>query len=88
MPSRPSPSAPPDSLRTRLGIIATVIFKPAHLRRTGITALIVGSWLTVFNLGDVLLDGLWTWHLALKVALNYVTPFVVANIGLLSRASK
>ena len=64
------------------------IFYPAHLRRTGATALVVGTWLTVFNQGGVFwtgeLDG-WLW---IKVALNYLTPFVVANLGLLSRQSE
>ncbi len=88
MPPRPSPSAPPNRLRARLGATAAVVFKPAHLRRTGVTALLVGSWLTVFNLGDVLMQGPLTLHLVFKIALNFATPFVVANIGLLSRASK
>ncbi|MEW6166856.1 MAG: nitrate/nitrite transporter NrtS [Pseudomonadota bacterium] len=64
--------------------LATV-FAPAHLRRTGLIALIVGSWLSAFNHGDALLAGAWSAKLALKVFLNYLTPFVVANLGLLSR---
>lgn len=88
LPARPSPSVPPNRLRARLSATAVVVFKPAHLRRTGMTALLVGSWLTVFNLGDVLIQGPLTLHLILKIALNFATPFVVANIGLLSRASK
>lgn len=71
---------------SRLTAIIAVVLKPAHLRRTGLTALIVGSWLTAFNLGDLLLEGPWTLQLLLKITLNYCTPFVVANIGLLSRA--
>ena len=61
------------------------IFKPAHLRRTSLVALIVGSWLTAFNLGDVLIHQGLSSALALKVGLNYMTPFVVANLGLISR---
>ncbi|HJO35140.1 MAG TPA: hypothetical protein QF361_02835 [Gammaproteobacteria bacterium] len=64
--------------------LATILV-PAHLRRTGLIALIVGSWLTAFNQGDALLAGAWSARLALKVFLNYLTPFVVANLGLLSR---
>lgn len=71
---------------SRLRTVATVVMKPAHLRRTGVTALIVGSWLTIVNLGDLLLHGVLTLHLLMKIALNYATPFIVANIGLLSRA--
>ncbi len=64
------------------------LLHPIHLRRTGFITLIFGTWLTVFNQGDVFwtseLDG-WLW---IKVALNYLTPFVVANLGFLSRESE
>ncbi len=56
-----------------------------HLRRTGLIALLVGSWLTAFNQGDAILAGPFSAALGLKIFLNYLTPFVVANIGLLSR---
>ncbi|MEQ1440061.1 hypothetical protein AAG565_11925 [Fontimonas sp. SYSU GA230001] len=65
--------------------VLRTVLAPAHLRRTGLIALIVGSWLTAFNQGDALLAGAWSGRLALKVFLNYLTPFVVANLGLLSR---
>ena len=56
-----------------------------HLRRTGLICIVVGTWLTLFNQIGPLLA--WNLDLALfiKVVLNYVTPFVVANAGLLSR---
>jgi hypothetical protein len=64
------------------------ILYPAHLQRTGSIALIAGTWLTLFSQGGALwtgeLDG-WPW---VKIFLNYLTPFVVANFGLLSRKSK
>ncbi len=64
------------------------IFDPIHLRRTGSVALVVGTWLTAFNQGDAFwtgeLDG-WLW---VKVTLNYLTPFAVANLGLLSKESE
>lgn len=62
-----------------------VILARQHLLRTAGTALVVGSWLTAFNQWSVIWDGLWTPMLILKITLNYLTPFVVANIGLLSR---
>lgn len=71
--------------RRRSREIAAVLFKPAHLRRTLAIALVVGSWLTLVNQGDVLLQTGWTAVLCAKVALNILTPFVVANLGLLSR---
>ncbi|CAA9444492.1 MAG: hypothetical protein AVDCRST_MAG14-258 [uncultured Rubrobacteraceae bacterium] len=58
--------------------------RPAHLRRTGAIALVVGSWLTLINQGDVIWAGQMNTVLLLKVLLNYLTPFVVANFGLLS----
>lgn len=48
-------------------------------------AFIVGSWLTAFNLGDQLLKGESDQAVAIKIFLNYLTPFIVANFGLLSR---
>ena len=69
---------------SRLSFLRTC-FYPPHLRRTGSIALVVGTWLTLFNQGDVIwtgqLDG-WVW---IKIVLNYLTPFLVANLGLLSK---
>lgn len=76
------------SVLTRLYKIAEVILRPAHLKRTVLTALLVGSWLTFFNLGDTLAERSLTWRLVIKIVLNYATPFVVANIGLLSRVPR
>lgn len=67
------------------GRTLNTILKPAHLRRTGLVALVVGTWLTAFNHGDALLAGAWSVTLGVKVFLNFLTPFVVANLGLLSR---
>jgi len=60
------------------------VLHPAHLRRTVAIALVVGTLLTLANQGDVLLAGQATAATALKVAANYLTPFVVSNLGLLS----
>lgn len=62
-----------------------IVFTPTHLRRTLAIALAVGSWLTLVNQGDVILHSGWSQLLVMKLALNYLTPFVVANLGLLSR---
>lgn len=61
------------------------ILHPAHLRRTGVLTLVVGTWLTLFNQGGVILAGEVGPGLWVKLMLNYLTPFVVANLGLLSR---
>ena len=58
--------------------------RPSHLRRTGTIALVVGTWLTLFNQGDAIWAGQIGTAVLLKVLLNYLTPFVVANLGLLS----
>lgn len=60
------------------------VLHPQHLRRTGMITLVVGTWLTAFNLGDVLLESHLNLRIGIKIFLNYMTPFVVSNAGLLS----
>lgn len=57
---------------------------PVHLRRTLKIALIVGTWLTLLNQGDAFWSEGWDGGILIKMALNYLTPFVVSNLGLLS----
>jgi hypothetical protein len=57
---------------------------PARLRRTVAIAIAVGTLLTLFNQGDVILGGAATGATAVKAALNYIVPFVVSNLGMLS----
>jgi len=45
---------------------------------------IVGTWLTLFNQGNILMSAEITFGLAGRIFLNYLTPFVVANWGLIS----
>lgn len=47
-------------------------------------SIVVGTWLTLFNQGWVLSYDLISTELASVVLLNYLTPFIVANAGLLS----
>lgn len=68
------------TLKTWAGIIGA----PVHLKRTLLIAFVVGSWLNAFNHGDALLRGALDMHLAGKLVLNYLTPFVVSNVGLLA----
>lgn len=44
-------------------------------------ALVVGTWLSLMNQGAAVLDGRVPW---VKLALNYLTPFVVASHGFLA----
>ena len=62
-----------------------VCFEWEHLRRTSVITIVVGTWLTAFNHYPQLLTGVVDAELGVKVLLNYLTPFVVANAGLLSR---
>lgn len=61
-----------------------VILYPPHLRRTTPIATVVGTWLTLFNEGDTLIAAGISAVLLGKIFLNYLTPFIVANLGLLS----
>jgi hypothetical protein len=58
--------------------------EPAHLRRTIMIALVVGTILTAINQLDVILRGDATAITWLKCGLNYCVPFVVSNLGLLA----
>jgi hypothetical protein len=55
-----------------------------HLRRTVRIALIVGIVLTSINQLDVILRGDATAVTWLKCGMNFVVPFIVSNLGLLS----
>jgi len=44
-------------------------------------AAVVGTWLSLMNQGRAIVDGNAPW---VKVALNYLTPFVVASLGYLA----
>ena len=73
------------SLKKHLRRGLQIILHKPHLKRTGTIALLIGTWLTLFNQGDILLAGTCSPALALKIFLNYLTPFGVSNMGLLSR---
>ena len=55
-----------------------------HLRRTLRIALVVGLVLTAINQLDVILRGEATAVTVVKCGLNFVVPFIVSNLGLLS----
>jgi len=60
-----------------------VVLYPPHLRRTVLTALIVGTVLFAINQLDTVLAGHATTATWVKTGLTYLVPFCVANIGLL-----
>lgn len=55
-----------------------------HLRRTVPIAIVVGSVLTAINQLDVILGGGATAATWVKSGANFLVPFVVSNLGLLS----
>ena len=55
-----------------------------HLRRTVRIALVVGIVLTSINQLDVIVRGEATTVTWVKCGLNFVVPFIVSNLGLLS----
>jgi hypothetical protein len=62
--------------------------QPKHLRRTLRIAFVVGLVLTAINQLDVILSGDATTTTWIKCAMNFVVPFIVSNLGLLSGRSK
>jgi hypothetical protein len=58
--------------------------RPEHLRRTTRIAFVVGIVLTLVNQSGVLFDGHPTAVTWVRCGLNFVVPFVVSNLGLLS----
>ena len=66
----------------------SVCAKPVHLRRTLAIAIVVGTIFTLVNQLGPFVHGHGTWITGLKVALNYVVPFVVSNLGVLAAHRK
>ncbi len=62
-----------------------ICLHPQHLTRTLMITVLVGTWLTFYNQGSTLLSSGITTALGGKILLNYLTPFVVSNWGLISR---
>lgn len=62
-----------------------IVLQPSHLKGTCLVARVVGALLSVVNLGGQLLWGPWNLPMAIKIAMNVLTPFVVANLGLMLR---
>jgi hypothetical protein len=58
--------------------------RPEHLRRTVGIALVVGLVLTAINQLDVILRGDATATTWVKCGMNFLVPFIVSNLGLLS----
>lgn len=61
----------------------SVVMRPANLKRTAATALIVGTVLFAINQLNVVVDGDATPLVWVKTGVTYIVPFVVANVGIL-----
>ncbi|MEC4683591.1 MAG: hypothetical protein VST70_07965 [Nitrospirota bacterium] len=68
------------------GLCTKTVCLPVHLKKTGLTTAIVGSWLSALNQGENILSHQFSHGIWVKILLNFFTPFVVANIGLLSHS--
>ncbi|GAC1332634.1 MAG: nitrate/nitrite transporter NrtS [Mycobacteriales bacterium] len=66
----------------------SVMARPRHLRRTVVTALVVGTVLFVINQLDVVLAGRASWATWVKGVVTYLVPFGVANVGILIATRK
>lgn len=80
--------SPRGNRRSSVSRAVKVCLEPNHLRRTTIIAVIVGTWLTLLNQGVALWTISWDDELLLRTVLNYLTPFVVSNLGLLAKESE
>jgi len=59
------------------------MLRPALLRRSVLTSLVVGSFLTAINQGNLIVQGDVADDLAWKIPLTYLVPFCVATWGAL-----
>ncbi|MBI3827326.1 MAG: hypothetical protein HY294_15135 [Candidatus Rokubacteria bacterium] len=55
--------------------------RPAVFQRCGTTAVAVGTLLSLVNQGDGIVVGRFDRVLLLRIAANYLIPFVVSNLG-------
>jgi hypothetical protein len=69
--------------RARIVSAGRYCLGPERLKRTIMTALIVGTVLTLLNQVDVIVGGEATTVTYLKCAANYLVPFIVSNVGML-----
>ena len=58
-----------------------MFLRGATVPSAGRIAVVVGTWLTLMNQGDRIVDGSVPW---IKIILNYATPFTVATLGYLA----
>jgi hypothetical protein len=60
-----------------------VVVWPTHLKKTALTAVVVGTILFAINQLNVVIDGPATTLVWTKTGVTYLVPFAVSNIGIL-----
>jgi hypothetical protein len=75
---------PQGQVRAWIAVVVEICLARPTLRRTARIAAVVGLVLTGINEGDVLLRGHLSAAIGVKIALNFVVPFVVSNLGVLA----
>jgi hypothetical protein len=66
-----------------LRCLRCTLMRPSLLRRSLLTALVVGTALTAINQGNIILSGHFPATLYWKIPLTYCVPFCVATWGAL-----
>lgn len=61
----------------------SVVAWPAHLKRTVVTAVVVGTILFAINQLNVVIEGHATPVVWIKAGVTYLVPFAVSNVGIL-----
>jgi hypothetical protein len=79
--SQPSRAEP---VRTRISVAVEICCARPTLRRTTRIAAVVGVVRTGINEGDSLVHGNVSAATGVKMALNFVVPFIVSNLGVLA----
>src|SRR3989442_15405636 len=89
-PSNEAPEASPPAARgpgpvwARIAVVVEICGARTTLRRTVRIAAVVGLVLTAINEGDSLAGGHVSAATGIKMALNFVVPFIVSNLGVLA----
>jgi hypothetical protein len=60
-----------------------LVLQPQHLKKTAVTALVVGTILFAINALNVVIDGHATPLVWVKAGVTYLVPFAVASVGIL-----
>lgn len=82
--SAPAIDSRSEPVRARLAVAVEICCARPTLRRTTRIAAVVGLVLTGINEGDSLVHGHVSPATGIKVALNFVVPFIVSNLGVLA----